>query len=332
MTIKYVNYISGVFEFKFVKDGLYLINTDNHCLYRYDTKNFKKLWKSDYEVSQIFSFNDKLYSFGLDEFDLNGNSRRLENTITYLSEKHGENFELERISNNGLFLIVTWIGDLSTYHIYDLENKTFIKENIELNYYARYFDEKIVVCVSYSFLRIYNYRDSAFILEKDFSEEIVNIYIYQEKKVIVATKHSSLYCYDLYSGEKTWGLSSNAESIQLVGHNAYIYNDLSLYKVDLKTGKKKGCGLENDLLPNFIYNNEEYRPYSSKMVFYNGLLWHLVFSKKEAFIIAIKPDTGNYELIHQLGINEEITDIKFNMDRMYLLDSNNTLHTFYLNS
>ena len=98
--------------------------------------------------------------------------------------------------------------------------------------------------------------------------------------------------------------------------------------MNLDTGEKYGYGRKYDRLPDFEYNGETYWPAGDRVVYHKGLLWYEVFISGYAFILAIDPETGEYKWIHKVETYERVMDIKFYDDKMFLLDSGNTLFIY----
>ena len=181
----------------------------------------------------------------------------------------------------------------------------------------------IYVKSDYSLLRQQNIQD--FFPDK---EElcIYEIYSYRDTFIIIAG--IGIVCISQKDGHLLWRLNKGAFTMEIVGNLGYVCTGLSLYWVNLDTGEKYGYGRKYDRLPDFEYNGETYWPAGYRVVYHKGLLWYEVFISGYAFILAIDPETGEYKWIHKVETYEKVMDIKFYDDKMFLLDSGNTLFIY----
>ena len=126
-----------------------------------------------------------------------------------------------------------------------------------------------------------------------------------------------------------WKCDHYARTMEIVGHYGYVCTSLSFYRVDLDTGEFYNYNRKYSRLPDFEYNGENHWPSGHRVVYNKGLLWYDVHTSKHPFIIAIDPETGNYRWIHEItNSNGYIENIKFYDDKMFLLDSGNTLFIY----
>ena len=181
----------------------------------------------------------------------------------------------------------------------------------------------IYVKSDYSLLRQQNIQD--FFPDK---EElcIYEIYSYRDTFIIIAG--IGIVCISQKDGHLLWRLNKGAFTMEIVGNLGYVCTGLSLYWVNLDTGEKHGYGRKYDRLPDFEYNGEPHWPSGHRVVYHKGLLWYRVYSSGESFILAIDPETGEYKWIHKVETYEKVMDIKFYDDKMFLLDSVNTLFIY----
>ena len=192
-------------------------------------------------------------------------------------------------------------------------------------YVIKGYDPYIYIYVKsdYSLLRQQNIQD--FFPDK---EElcIYEIYSYRDTFIIIAG--IGIVCISQKDGHLLWRLNKGAFTMEIVGNLGYVCTGLSLYWVNLDTGEKHGYGRKYDRLPDFEYNGETYWPAGHRVVYHKGLLWYEVFISGYAFILAIDPETGEYKWIHKVETYERVMDIKFYDDKMFLLDSGNTLFIY----
>ena len=192
-------------------------------------------------------------------------------------------------------------------------------------YVIKGYDPYIYIYVKsdYSLLRQQNIQD--FFPDK---EElcIYEIYSYRDTFIIIAG--IGIVCISQKDGHLLWRLNKGAFTMEIVGNLGYVCTGLSLYWVNLDTGEKHGYGRKYDRLPDFEYNGETHWPSGHRVVYHKGLLWYRVYSSGESFILAIDPETGEYKWIHKVETYEKVMDIKFYDDKMFLLDSGNTLFIY----
>ena len=192
------------------------------------------------------------------------------------------------------------------------------------DYIVRYDDIYIYIYVKndYSLLRQQNIQDF-------FPEEEIEIYsVHPYKNTFIVIAKMGIVCISQKDGSLIWKCDHYARTMEIVGNLGYVCTGLSLYWVNLDNGEKYGYGRKYDRLPDFEYNGETYWPAGHRVVYHKGLLWYEVFISGYAFILAIDPETGEYKWIHKVETYERVMDIKFYNDKMFLLDSGNTLFIY----
>ena len=192
-------------------------------------------------------------------------------------------------------------------------------------YVIKGYDPYIYIYVKsdYSLLRQQNIQD--FFPDK---EELCIYEIYSYKDTFIIIAGIGIVCISQKDGHLLWRLNKGAFTMEIVGNLGYVCTGLSLYWVNLDTGEKHGYGRKYDRLPDFEYNGETHWPSGHRVVYHKGLLWYRVYSSGESFILAIDPKTGEYKWIHKVETYEKVMDIKFYDDKMFLLDSGNTLFIY----
>ena len=192
------------------------------------------------------------------------------------------------------------------------------------DYIVRYDDIYIYIYVKndYSLLRQQNIQDF-------FPEEEIEIYsVHPYKNTFIVIAKMGIVCISQKDGSLIWKCDHYARTMEIVGNLGYVCTGLSLYWVNLDNGEKYGYGRKYDRLPDFEYNGETYWPAGYRVVYHKGLLWYEVFISGYAFILGIDPETGEYKWIHKVETYERVMDIKFYDDKMFLLDSGNTLFIY----
>jgi len=155
---------------------------------------------------------------------------------------------------------------------------------------------------------------------------ILEIYSYKDTFIIIA--RVGIVCLSQKDGSLIWKCDYYARTMEIVGHYGYVCTSLSFYRVDLDNGEKYGYGRKYDRLPDFEYNGENHWPSGHRVVYHKGLLWYIVYSSGESFIIAIDPETANYQWIHKVETYEKVMDIKFYDDKMFVTDTGYNLFIY----
>ena len=155
---------------------------------------------------------------------------------------------------------------------------------------------------------------------------ILEIYSYKDTFIIIA--RVGIVCLSQKDGSLIWKCDHYARTMEIVGHYGYVCTSLSFYRVDLDNGEKYGYGRKYDRLPDFEYNGKNHWPAGHRVVYHKGLLWYRVYSSGESFIIAIDPETANYQWIHKVETYEKVMDIKFYDDKMFVTDTGYNLFIY----
>ena len=156
---------------------------------------------------------------------------------------------------------------------------------------------------------------------------ILEIYSYKDTFIIIA--RVGIVCLSQKDGSLIWKCDHYARTMEIVGHYGYVCTSLSFYRVDLDTGEFYNYNRKYSRLPDFEYNGENHWPSGHRVVYHKGLLWYDVHTSKHPFIIAIDPETGNYQWIHEItSSNRYIENIKFYDDRMFVTDTDYNLFIY----
>ena len=156
---------------------------------------------------------------------------------------------------------------------------------------------------------------------------ILEIYSYKDTFIIIA--RVGIVCLSQKDGSLIWKCNYYARTMEIVGHYGYVCTSLSFYRVDLDTGESYDYDREYATLPDFKYNEKNYLPAGHRVVYHKELLWYDVHTSKHPFIIAIDPETGNYQWIHEItSSNRYIENIKFYDDKMFVTDTGYNLFIY----
>ena len=216
-----------------------------------------------------------------------------------------------------------------------LEGKVLSEKNTSIKGITAFLTDEYIVNYSNTYTYIYVKNDFSLLWQQniqDFFPEkeelsILEIYSYKDTFIIIA--RVGIVCLSQKDGHLLWRLNKGAFTMEIVGNLGYVCTGLSLYWVNLDNGEKYGYGRKYDRLPDFEYNGENHWPSGHRVVYHKGLLWYDVHTSKHPFIIAIDPETGNYQWIHEItSSNRYIENIKFYDNRMFVTDTDYNLFIY----
>ena len=220
--------------------------------------------------------------------------------------------------------------------VYDLEKFSII-ENREDTVEGIIFIpiNKFIVSRYSTSIYIYIKNDLSLLWQQDIQDffpgeeelSILEIYSYKDTFIIIA--RVGIVCLSQKDGSLIWKCDHYARTMEIVGHYGYVCTSLSFYRVDLDTGEFYNYNRKYSRLPDFEYNGENHWPSGHRVVYHKGLLWYDVHTSKHPFIIAIDPETGNYQWIHEItSSNRYIENIKFYDNRMFVTDTGYNLFIY----
>ena len=215
-----------------------------------------------------------------------------------------------------------------------LEGKVLSEKNTSIKGITAFLTDEYIVNYSNTYTYIYVKNDFSLLWQQNIQdffpdkEElcIYEIYSYRDTFIIIAG--IGIVCLSQKDGHLLWRLNKGAFTMEIVGNLGYVCTGLSLYWVNLDTGEKHGYGRKYDRLPDFEYNGKNHWPSGHRVVYHKGLLWYRVYSSGESFIIAIDPETANYQWIHKVETYEKVMDIKFYDDKMFVTDTGYNLFIY----
>ena len=236
-------------------------------------------------------------------------------------------YNLSEIDNNCIYNLVTGevVGKCKN------EIKGFVKLNTDNHIVTgKYLQTYIYIYIKTDFTLLWQKEMRDFFNNEEDSEnnqlQIQEIYAYKNTFIIVTT--FGIVCLNQKDGSLFWKTDSYARTMEIVGNIGYVCTSLSLYKINLDTGEESGYGWIHDRLPDFEYGDRSYWPAGHRVVYHNGFLWYLVYDAGDSFIIAINPETGDYEWIHKVDTYEKADEIQFYEDKMFVLDTGGYLHIY----
>ena len=324
----------NIFSYFYI-DGKIYVKTEENCILKELSLTGEVLWESEETEVRYYYVNNDVIIFNLES---------LEDKYTY-----NRTFIYDRRKKTLIFR-----GEIELNISYIFFNKNILNSNTNENiivfdilkgkilkkidkptigvtllmteeYVVKKYDPYIYIYVKsdYSLLRQQNIQDF-FPGEEDLS--ILEIYSYKDTFIIIA--RVGIVCLSQKDGSLIWKCNYYARTMEIIGHYGYVCTSLSFYRVDLDTGESYDYDREYAALPDFKYNEKNYLPAGHRVVYHKGLLWYSVYSSGDSFIIAIDPETANYQWIHKVETYEKVMDIKFYDDKMFLLDSGNTLFIY----
>ena len=324
----------NIFSYFYI-DGKIYVKTEENCILKELSLTGEVLWESEETEIRYNYVNNDVIIFNLES---------LEDKYTY-----DRTFIYDRRRKTLIFR-----GEIELNISYIFFNKNILNSNTNENiivfdilkgeilnkidkptigvtllmteeYVIKKYDPYIYIYVKsdYSLLRQQNIQDF-FPGEEELS--ILEIYSYKDTFIIIA--RVGIVCLSQKDGSLIWKCDHYARTMEIVGHYGYVCTSLSFYRVDLDNGEKYGYGRKYDRLPDFEYNGENHWPSGHRVVYHKGLLWYIVYSSGESFIIAIDPETANYQWIHKVETYEKVMDIKFYDDKMFVTDTGYNLFIY----
>ena len=324
----------NIFSYFYI-DGKIYVKTEENCILKELSLTGEVLWESEETEIRYNYVNNDVIIFNLES---------LEDKYTY-----DRTFIYDRRRKTLIFR-----GEIELNISYIFFNKNILNSNTNENiivfdilkgkilkkidkptigvtllmteeYVVKKYDPYIYIYVKndYSLLRQQNIQDF-FPGEEELS--ILEIYSYKDTFIIIA--RVGIVCLSQKDGSLIWKCDYYARTMEIVGHYGYVCTSLSFYRVDLDNGEKYGYGRKYDRLPDFEYNGENHWPSGHRVVYHKGLLWYIVYSSGESFIIAIDPETANYQWIHKVETYEKVMDIKFYDDKMFVTDTGYNLFIY----
>jgi len=214
------------------------------------------------------------------------------------------------------------------------KNVALIDKQLNLLGQIRFFTDSFLVTNSNIYIYVYKKNDFSLLWQQNIQDffpgeeelSILEIYSYKDTFIIIA--RVGIVCLSQKDGFLIWKCNYYARTMEIVGHYGYVCTSLSFYRVDLDTGESYDYDREYAALPDFKYNEKNYLPAGHRVVYHKGLLWYSVYSSGDSFIIAIDPETANYQWIHKVETYEKVMDIKFYYDKMFVTDTGYNLFIY----
>ena len=325
----------NIFSYFYI-DGKIYVKTEENCILKELSLTGEVLWESEETEIRYNYVNNDVIIFNLESledkytYDRTFIYDRRKKTLIFKGEIKLILYKEECFDGNILYSSTNEniiIFDILKGEILKKIDKPIIGVTLLVTekYVIKGYDPYIYIYVKsdYSLLRQQNIQD---FFSKEEEIEIYSVHPYKNTFIVIAKM--GIVCLSQKDGSLIWKCDHYARTMEIVGNLGYVCTGLSLYWVNLDNGEKYGYGRKYDRLPDFEYNGETYWPAGHRVVYHKGLLWYEVFISGYAFILAIDPETGEYKWIHKVETYERVMDIKFYDDKMFLLDSGNTLFIY----
>ena len=324
----------NIFSYFYI-DGKIYVKTEENCILKELSLTGEVLWESEETKVRYYYVNNDVIIFNLESLEDKYTYNR---TFIYDRRKKTLIFRGEIELNISYIFLVKNILNSNTNEniiVFDiLKGKILNKIDkptigvtllMTEEYVVKKYDPYIYIYVKsdYSLLRQQNIQDF-FPGEEELS--ILEIYSYKDTFIIIA--RVGIVCLSQKDGSLIWKCDHYALTMEIVGHYGYVCTSLSFYRVDLDTGEFYNYNRKYSRLPDFEYNGENHWPSGHRVVYHKGLLWYRVYSSGDSFIVAIDPDTANYQWIHKVDTYEKVNDIKFYDDKMFVTDTGYNLFIY----
>ena len=331
---KKVKKIEDLYDYFYI-DGKIYAKMEENCILKELSLTGEVLWESEETEVRYYYVNNDVIIFNLESLE---DKYTYDRTFIYDRRKKTLIFKGEIELNISYIFFNKNILNSNTNEniiVFDILKGEILKKIdkptigvtllVTEKYVVKKYDPYIYIYVKsdYSLLRQQNIQDF-FPGEEDLS--ILEIYSYKDTFIIIA--RVGIVCLSQKDGSLIWKSDYYACTMEIVGHYGYVCTSLSFYRVDLDTGEKYGYGRKYDRLPDFEYNGKNYWPAGHRVVYHKGLLWYRVYSSGESFILAIDPETANYQWIHKVDTYEKVMDIKFYDDKMFVTDTGYNLFIY----
>ena len=324
----------NIFSYFYI-DGKMYVKTEENCILKELSLTGEVLWESEETEVRYYYVNNDVIIFNLES---------LEDKYTY-----DRTFIYDRRRKTLIFR-----GEIELNISYIFFNKNILNSNTNENiivfdilkgkilkkidkptigvtllmteeYVVKKYDPYIYIYVKndYSLLWQQNIQD---FFPKEEEIEIYSVHPYKNTFIVIAKM--GIVCLSQKDGSLIWKCDHYARTMEIVGHYGYVCTSLSFYRVDLDTGEFYNYNRKYSRLPDFEYNGENHWPSGHRVVYHKGLLWYIVYSSGESFIIAIDPETANYQWIHKVETYEKVMDIKFYDDKMFVTDTGYNLFIY----
>jgi len=324
----------NIFSYFYI-DGKIYVKTEENCILKELSLTGEVLWESEETEVRYYYVNNDVIIFNLESLE---DKYTYDRTFIYDRRKKTLIFKGEIELNISYIFFNKNILNSNTNEniiVFDILKGEILKKIdkptigvtllVTEKYVVKKYDPYIYIYVKsdYSLLRQQNIQDF-FPGEEDLS--ILEIYSYKDTFIIIA--RVGIVCLSQKDGSLIWKCNYYARTMEIVGHYGYVCTSLSFYRVDLDTGESYDYDREYAALPDFEYNGKNHWPSGHRVVYHKGLLWYSVYSSGESFIIAIDPETANYQWIHKVETYEKVMDIKFYDDKMFVTDTGYNLFIY----
>ena len=325
----------NIFSYFYI-DGKIYVKTEENCILKELSLTGEVLWESEETEIRYNYVNNDVIIFNLESledkytYDRTFIYDRRKKTLIFKGEIKLILYKEECFDGNILYSSTNEniiIFDILKGEILKKIDKPTIGVTLLVTekYVVKKYNPYIYIYVKndYSLLRQQNIQD---FFPKEEEIEIYSIHPYKNTFIVIVKM--GIVCLSQKDGTLIWKCDHYARTMEIVGHYGYVCTSLSFYRVDLDTGEFYNYNRKYSRLPDFEYNGETYWPAGHRVVYHKGLLWYRVYSSGDSFIVAIDPDTANYQWIHKVDTYEKVNDIKFYDDKMFVTDTGYNLFIY----
>lgn len=296
-------------------------------------KDLELVWDTKEKDYNANIFETEILTAHLKTYNLQGKiAYRHANYLNY-------HFELlDAINKISIWKTVDNENEEVLYHIFNLEKKVFIKENISSKIPRLTLDGKYFVCrFNDAEISLFNFFDQNEIWNQDLSSitaysdydgshsgEIKKLYLHDNKLII--TSGDSVLSINADNGEINWRVRHEdfqPLTLHIVDDSAYLCKGTFFSAIDLKKGEKF---LETNILRpfdnNHTWQNAKYAMVGSDMTWHDGNFYFTGKHNNEYYFAKLDPVTGqirDFQMLPEIHFNTYPP--QFHDGKMFLLDS-----------
>lgn len=336
-SIDNVDFLVSIVQFS--TEYFFIIDSHKKNIKCFDLKSLILSWETTNEDWQYLIVNDFIVGSNLNIYSLNGKSLLNNNEKEWYSLVFSDN------KNLVVYKTVNEEQEIVLYHIFDLKQKQFYMKNIEAKYPEMFIKDDFFICTDKGEISLYNYNTQNKVWQQDLSEitsykdwwgehkgEVKRVYSYKDKIIVSAGK--SVLALELETGTILWQIKfeySRPIELYIVGNTAYLGSGVYYSGIDLDMGIElfeMEVQRPFDINPKYPNSNLAVIA-GSEMTYREGYFYFTDKTEKYYYLAKMKPETGiieDYQILD--GITSNLAPPKFHDNKMFLLDSRNTLHIY----
>jgi len=340
MKMKLIHKITGLRSLpKIYGKYLFYIDKKSEELFGVDVNTFKANLHIQEKLYSITIINDKLLSYGLNIYTLEG-EKLYSGGTNYSYEVNYKNLTLWKTVDNE--------KEIALYHIFDIENMDFKKKNIDLVGVPYAFIEKNIFTQSkfsiacqdiekceviwqFDITQFGPYKEWDFIKKvwKERRRKVNRIYFYRGKLIVTLSR--AIIALEPQTGKLLWKIDfENCDPVNLVfdEDKAYLGRLINFYVLDIDEGN---IIYERPYDPKYRF---EVAGYQLSQIVYHGLalhdgyIWFTHGSNGRQFLLKANPANGEILEGMLLDTNYSTGMPIFQDNRMYIRDQVGDLYVY----